>query len=233
MLLFCHVTALAKLFDEFAQIMGDDMKYRICQLTPGLPEAILQRQVRSYVLLELDNLLRNVGYTLDHFQLPRPNDNTSAILQNRLILDELSYASDATIELATKQIQHLNPNQRHIYNTIEYLVTNRCGHTFFVYGYGGTGKTFLWNTLLNSIRSQGKIALAVASSGIAALLLPDGGTPHSQSRYRLPLNVQEHSMCAIKKNTRLSELIQQTALIIWDEALMNHRHCFEALDRTL
>jgi hypothetical protein len=99
-LLFCHVTALAKLFDEFAQIMGDDMKYRICQLTPGLPEAILQRQVRSYVLLELDNLLRNVGYTLDHFQLPRPNDNTSAILQNRLILNELSYASNAMIELA-------------------------------------------------------------------------------------------------------------------------------------
>ena len=36
-----------------------------------------------------------------------------------------------------------------------------------------------------------------------------------------------------KKNTHLSELIQQTSLIIWDEAPVNHRHCFEALDRTL
>jgi hypothetical protein len=43
---------------------------------------------------------------------------------------------------------------------------------FFVYGYGRTGKTFLWTTLLNSVRSKGKIALAVASSGIASLLLP-------------------------------------------------------------
>jgi hypothetical protein len=45
-------------------------------------------------------------------------------------------------------------------------------------GYGGTGKMFLWNTLLNSIRGQGKIALAVASSRIAALLLPDGRTDY-------------------------------------------------------
>jgi hypothetical protein len=32
--------------------------------------------------------------------------------------------------------------------------------------------TFLWTNLLNFIRSKGKIALDVASSGIAALLLP-------------------------------------------------------------
>jgi hypothetical protein len=31
----------------------------------------------------------------------------------------------------------------------------------------------------------------------------------------------------------LSELIQQTSLVIWDEAPMTHRHCFEALDRTM
>jgi ATP-dependent DNA helicase PIF1 len=46
------------------------------------------------------------------------------------------------------------------------------GQTFFVYRYGGTGKTFLWTTLLNFVRGKGKIALAVASSKIAALLLP-------------------------------------------------------------
>jgi hypothetical protein len=100
-----------------------------------------------------------------------------------------------------------------------------------VYGYGGTGKTFLWNTLLNGVRTKGKIALAVASSGIAALLLPGGRTPHS--RFNLPLEIKAHSVCAIKKDTQLAELIQHTTLIIWNEAPVNHRHCFEALDRTL
>lgn len=31
----------------------------------------------------------------------------------------------------------------------------------------------------------------------------------------------------------LADLIKSTSLIIWDEALMTHRRCFEALDRTL
>jgi hypothetical protein len=100
-----------------------------------------------------------------------------------------------------------------------------------VYGYGGTGKTFLWTTLLNYVRSQGKIALAVASSGIASLLLPRGRTPHS--RFKLPLDIRQNSMCSIRKNTHLAALIQKAPLIIWDEAPVNHRYCFEALDRTL
>ena len=41
MLLFCQLTDPVKLFDEFGQIMGDDTKYRICQLTPGLPKQLL------------------------------------------------------------------------------------------------------------------------------------------------------------------------------------------------
>ncbi|GJT31526.1 DNA helicase [Tanacetum coccineum] len=44
----------------------------------------------------------------------------------------------------------------------------------FVYGHGGTGKTFLWKTVFSSLRYEGKIVLAVASSGIASLLLPAG-----------------------------------------------------------
>jgi ATP-dependent DNA helicase PIF1 len=102
--------------------------------------------------------------------------------------------------------------------------------TFFVYGYGGTGKTFLWTTMLNFIRGQGKIALVAASSGIVALLLPGGRTPHS--RFKIPLDIKQNSMCNVKRNTHLSELIIQTSLIIWDEAPVNDNYYFEALDHT-
>uniref|UniRef100_A0A6N2MNQ0 ATP-dependent DNA helicase n=1 Tax=Salix viminalis TaxID=40686 RepID=A0A6N2MNQ0_SALVM len=37
----------------------------------------------------------------------------------------------------------------------------------------GTGKTFLWHTIINRVRSESLIVLAVASSGIASLLLPN------------------------------------------------------------
>ncbi|XP_076895910.1 ATP-dependent DNA helicase RRM3-like [Bidens hawaiensis] len=110
-------------------------------------------------------------------------------------------------------------------------VDQKRGGIFFVYGYGGTGKTFLWKTLSASIRSKRKIFLNVASSGIASLLLEGGRTVHS--RFLIPINLTEDSTCSIKRNPDICNLINQTDLIIWDEAPMIHKHAFEALDRTL
>jgi hypothetical protein len=39
-------------------------------------------------------------------------------------------------------------------------------------------------------------------------------------------------ICDVSRGTMLSELIELTSLVIWDEALMANRKCFEALDRT-
>ncbi|GKC11961.1 ATP-dependent DNA helicase PIF1-like protein [Tanacetum coccineum] len=51
------------------------------------------------------------------------------------------------------------------------------------------------------------IVLAVASSGIASLLLPGGRTAHS--RFVIPLELMENRTCGIKQNTYLAELMQQ------------------------
>ncbi|CAN0926291.1 ATP-dependent DNA helicase PIF1 [Linum grandiflorum] len=75
------------------------------------------------------------------------------------------------------------------------------------------------------------IALVVASSGIATTLLPGGVTAHS--RFKIPIDVDHSSTCAIKKGTALARLIEQATLIVWDEAPMVHRLSFEAVDRTL
>jgi type IV secretory pathway VirB4 component len=65
-------------------------------------------------------------------------------------------------------------------------------HLFFIGGLSGTGKTYLYNLLLANVRREGDIALAVASSGIAALLLEGGRTAHS--RLKIPIaNLNETS----------------------------------------
>ena len=46
-----------------------------------------------------------------------------------------------------------------------------CAKVFYIDEPGGTGKACIYNTLLAKVRSRGEIALAVASSGIADLLL--------------------------------------------------------------
>jgi hypothetical protein len=127
-------------------------------------------------------------------------------------------------------VNRLNNYQKNVFDSIYSSVLKNEGKTFFVYGYGGTWKTFLWTTLLNFIRSKGKVALVVVSLGIAALLLLGGRTPHSH--FKILLDIKQNSMCGIRK-THLSELIVQTDLIIWDEAPFNHKYYFEALDRTL
>ena len=66
---------------------------------------------------------------------------------------------------------------------------------FFINAPGGYGKTFLIETLLCTVRGLGKIALAVASSGIAAELLEGGCTAHSC--FRIPIPVNEASTCSI------------------------------------
>ncbi|XP_058761719.1 uncharacterized protein LOC131635125 [Vicia villosa] len=89
----------------------------------------------------------------------------------------------------------------------------------------------MWRTLSSALRSKKKIVLVVASSGIASLLLPGGRTAHS--KFKIPVPTLDNSTCNIDKNTEHSQLFEATDVIIWDEAPMAHKNCFEALDRTL
>ncbi|GJY22290.1 ATP-dependent DNA helicase PIF1-like protein [Tanacetum coccineum] len=78
--------------------------------------------------------------------------------------------------------------------------------------YGGTSKTYLYKTMTATLRSEGKIVLNVASSGIAALLLDRGRTAHS--RFAIPINIFEDSMCSISADDDLADLLRKTSLII-------------------
>lgn len=125
----------------------------------------------------------------------------------------------------------LTDEQRSVYEQIIGAVESKKGGVFFVYGFGGTWKTFLWNILSAAIRSTGDIVLNVASSGIPSLLLPGGRTAHSS--FGIPINPDEFSTCNIEPGSDKAEVIAKASLIIWDEAPMMNKHCFEALDRTL
>lgn len=125
----------------------------------------------------------------------------------------------------------MNSAQKAAYDCIVNAVNGKLGGFFFVDGYGGTGKTYLWRALSYRFRSESKVVLNVASSGIASLLLPGGRTAHSL--FEIPLVLNESSCCNIKQGSMKAELLQRTSLIIWDEAPMINKWALEALDRTL
>ncbi|OWY96667.1 Helitron helicase [Phytophthora megakarya] len=63
-------------------------------------------------------------------------------------------------------------------------------------GICGTGKSFLLEQMLAHVRLQKKVAIAVASSGIAATLLTGGHTAYST--FRIPLKLSEFSTCSLE-----------------------------------
>ncbi|XP_076039456.1 uncharacterized protein LOC143024528 [Oratosquilla oratoria] len=124
---------------------------------------------------------------------------------------------------------------RQVYDAVLYRVKfgdqyNNNG--IFVNAAGGTGKTFVLNLLLDTVRSQGKIGLAVASSGIAATVLHGGRTAHNM--FKIPLmEFNEVRSCGIKRNSELAKLLQLTSLIVWDEVVMANKNTLTALDITM
>ncbi|KAH6879938.1 DNA helicase Pif1 like protein, partial [Coprinopsis sp. MPI-PUGE-AT-0042] len=92
----------------------------------------------------------------------------------------------------------LNAGQREAFDAILTSVDSGLGELFFVSGSGGSGKTFIYNTLCCKIRSRGQIILCVSSSGISALLIYGGRTAYST--FKIPIDgLDPQSFCNILK----------------------------------
>ncbi|XP_019163477.1 PREDICTED: uncharacterized protein LOC109159822 [Ipomoea nil] len=214
------------------QYLSDDAQY-ICRRNLSVPNLSLnESQQKIFALIEMEKLLNAWNKSLlDYPPMPMPDENNDLFSGNRLLFEEMSYDREALLHQHNSLHPKLTDEQLVIYNKVMADVETEKGGMYFVYGYGGTGKTFLWKTISAAVRSKGEIVLNVASSGIASLLLPGGRTAHS--RFAIPIAINEDSTCNIKQGSALAELIIKCKLIIWDEAPMMHKHCFEALDRTM
>ncbi|XP_075104855.1 uncharacterized protein LOC142178935 [Nicotiana tabacum] len=93
------------------------------------------------------------------------------------------------------------------------------------------GSQLLYRALLATVRHRGFIALATASSGVAASLLPGGRTAHF--RFKIHIDVDGNFSCNISKQSSLASLIRDAKLIVWDEISMAKKEMVEALDLLL
>ncbi|XP_013613951.1 PREDICTED: uncharacterized protein LOC106320129 [Brassica oleracea var. oleracea] len=204
----CFVTSPKNLRENSWRSMSEDILHKrqriLCHTNLELDDDTLEQ----YTLIEVEKLM---------------------CMHDRSL--ELDYDIAEETLRQDMQFKKLNADQRAIYESVLDSVDKMDGKLFFVYGAGGTRKTFLYQTIISRIRSRKQIVLLVTFSGIAALLLPNGRTTHS--RFNIPLKITEDKLCNIKLRTTLAELIEKTDLIIWGEAPMTHKHAFEALGKTL
>ncbi|XP_035842281.1 uncharacterized protein LOC110876254 [Helianthus annuus] len=165
-------------------------------------------EIKNLALLEIEKfLLRNNSSLRNYSNMPYPDDESISSSNNRLINEELSYFQNTIEDELNNMLLLLTDEQRNVFDQIMESVRTNKGGVFFVYGYGGTGKTFLWKTLSAAIRSKSEIVLNVASSGIASLLLSGGRTAHS--RFSIPLNLNEDSLCRMKPGSELACLLKK------------------------
>ncbi|EFX69182.1 hypothetical protein DAPPUDRAFT_258903 [Daphnia pulex] len=123
-----------------------------------------------------DKLLLN-NQMMENFSLPVADFH----LINQLIQAQI--AADNEVDTHEKRLlgkmmlAKLNEDQRAAFDQIMASMEDaNQPRLFFLDGPGGTGKTFLYNTLITVLQGQGKSVVAVASTGIASTLLINGST---------------------------------------------------------
>jgi ATP-dependent DNA helicase PIF1 len=225
----------------FKNKLSDDIRFQRRRRTNN-PTAPFITEDYDECLWKINDIIINMsGNTkiLSDFNLPLPITprQRSFVIDNHELHYETNYNRDEQQAISDTNIALLNRDQQvafdGILEAIEIATNNQVPlfNIFFLDAPGGTGKTFIFNTLLSKLRAQGKVAVAAASSGVAALLLVGGNTAHR--KFKLPIKLEQTSFCNFTEISKTWEMLKLAVIIIWDEAPMMSRYAMEALDRTL
>ncbi|XP_039815076.1 ATP-dependent DNA helicase PIF2-like [Panicum virgatum] len=185
--------------------------------------------VEQMVLIDLRNMLQSMGKDIKSSPLPDIDDTydtASGIPCD--IFEEASIVPSAD-DVALSE--SLNSEQRATYDRIMSAIDTDEGGLFFVDGPGGNRKTFLYRALLARIRSENKLAVATATSVVAASIMPGGRTTHS--RFKISLTIEDGGYCSFTKQSGTTKLLRRTSPIIWDQDTMTKRQAVETLDKSL
>lgn len=185
----------------------------------------LPKQLRllfTTILLHTPPQNKSENQSLKYFKLPEPN------------LPSLRPLLNANIE----QLKCLSELHRSIFNDEQHYAFDRINNAiynnqkqnlFFIDGPGGSGKTYLYNRLIEHILRNNDSAVVCASTGIACTLLYNGTTFHSAFKLLPPITSE--SVCYIKHNTVESAHIINSKIIIIDEVTMATKAALESINR--
>ncbi|XP_026470309.1 uncharacterized protein LOC113374496 [Ctenocephalides felis] len=208
----CFSSNLEDLWIKYRDDMSEDILHSArCQTFNPALQITAEIYNKTLIMIE-DICLLMANKVLSCLGLTAPNRCVRYAFKHEL-RKEQQYDIETLTKLVCTAIPKLNDHQRIIYDDLIQAVNSGSGGIFFLDSPGGTRKTFLISLLLAKIRSQNDVALALASSGIAATLLEGGRTAHSASK--LPLNMQnETPICNIRKTSAMAKILQTCKLII-------------------
>jgi len=206
---FTNISDPKSLFNQFIDYLCEDF----LQLQYETNESI------AYAMDEINFFLRIHGRTWTDFNLSAPlrAPVVSLPVEVSNVMENFNF----------------NEDQRAAYSKIiEAIETqSQFSKCFYIDGPGGTGKTFLYNALINYVETRGYEFVAVASTGIAATLLKGGRTAHSA--YKIPVPTFEDSVSHLKPNDIAAAKLRRSKLFVWDECTMANKHMLRVVDLLL
>ncbi|KAG1096320.1 hypothetical protein G6F42_018386 [Rhizopus arrhizus] len=228
--LFCVLIAFSgasnpfQLWLDHRESMAEDYLYRYHQDSRNTSSPLFEisQEMYNHCLLDLNDILTNHQYdqqSMEGFSDIFPSADTrntgNASHSNAFQrMHALLYAE--ALDAEDSDLLPFNENQALVYHTI--------------HGPGDTGKTFLFNALLDRVRMEDEVAIAVASSGTAALLLKGGRTAHYM--FKIPLEVNTNTMCKMSPRSEIATFIKRAKIIIWDECSMVSKNLIETVNRS-
>ena len=171
MILFCEVGDENAFFEKVWRLLTDDIQYQFRDIIRDPNYKMGDTEARNFLLQELSSLFGQTGHNIRDLNLPQPTQIPYSISTNRLIEEQLSYTVNPTFDMADPTAS-LNYGQTQAFHVVVSRVLSDESGFFFVSGYGGTGKTYVWNCIVSYLRGQQKIVLTVASSGVAPSYCP-------------------------------------------------------------
>ena len=206
-LAWCEPSNPLDIYDHHKASMAEDFLHQQCTRLGNL-DLSFNDDIFNLALNDLqDKVLSMGGRELSEYGLPQPQAVDSDRFA-RVYHREIDYNQGEQQAYVEHNIPLLTADQWEVYNTFCSMIESNEGCMLFLDAPGGTGKTFLINLILAKLRSESKIALATASSGIAATLLTGGRTLHSTFKIPLDLYAMDIPICSIKKDTALCRVIQ-------------------------
>lgn len=228
----CFPSTPIDLWHKYKDHMAEDILHQM-RLRTSNADLQMNEEIHNEALILIEDMcLMLTNKVLIQIGMIAPNRPMHNSFDQEL-RREAQYDSETLREMVDRTVPLLNQQQKYAYDTLMKVVNDGTGGFYFLDAPGGTGKTFLLSLILATIRSQNGIALALASSGIAATLLEGGRTAHSALKLPLNLQINETPTCNLSRNSAMAKVLQQTRLIIWDECTMAHKKSLEALDRSM
>lgn len=173
----CNPHFPRELWDEFIDSFIEDYLHTRHKSFPDHP--LNKPFAVNSALVDLADRLGDYGKTLSDYKLPE--FSTALSLQEGLsseLYQELRFDPDKTKKNLHVMRESISKYEEQVVvfsvvcNQVD--VPKKGGHIFFVDAPGGTGKSYVLNALLSYVRSKQQPALAMASSGMASLVLEGG-----------------------------------------------------------